>query len=37
MFLRVTQLEGIGNEFRLLLFVQQSHRAFDLLKTHDLL
>ncbi len=31
---RVTQLEGISNEFGLLLFVQQRHRPFDLLKTH---
>jgi len=32
--MRIAQLEGVGNEFGLLLFIQQGHGAFDLLQTH---
>lgn len=32
---RVAQLQCVGNEINLLLFVQQCHFAFDLLKTYN--
>jgi hypothetical protein len=32
--LRVTQLQSVGNQIRLLLLVQQCHFAFNLLETH---
>jgi hypothetical protein len=32
---RVTQLQGVGNEFSLLLLVQQCHFTLDLLETHN--
>jgi hypothetical protein len=31
---RVAQLENVGNEFGLLLVIQQCHGAFDLVQTH---